>query len=212
MKNILAKQTRYSSPAIFFHWAIFLLVALAYLAIEIRGPKGSDSRAFWMNVHLTAGTFVLVLSVLRVLWRLVSRAPEAIPQATLLRWLSKLAHLALYVFIIAQPLLGIMMINMGGKPVSLDWLGVSFTLFGPDKALRPTIKEAHELIGNAFYFVIGLHALAALYHHFIRRDDVLRRMAPDHRASEAHRRRGRMVVLTTMRPRFVYRRRHWSSR
>ncbi|MPV59670.1 cytochrome B [Burkholderia sp. HI2761] len=178
MRNILAKQTCYSSPAIFFHWAIFLLVALAYLAIEIRGPKGSDSRAFWMNVHLTAGTFVLVLSVLRVLWRVVSRVPEAIPQATLLRWLSKLAHVALYVFIIAQPLLGIMMINMGGKPVSLDWLGVSFTLFGPDKALRPTIKEAHELIGNAFYFVIGLHALAALYHHFIRRDDVLRRMAP----------------------------------
>ncbi|HHV7519066.1 TPA: cytochrome b [Burkholderia orbicola] len=178
MKNILAKQTRYSSPAIFFHWAIFLLVALAYLAIEIRGPKGSDSRAFWMNVHLMAGTFVLVLSVLRVLWRVVSRVPEAIPQATLLRWLSKLAHVALYVFIIAQPLLGIMMVNMGGKPVSLDWLGVSFTLFSPDKALRPTIKEAHELIGNAFYFVIGLHALAALYHHFIRRDDVLRRMAP----------------------------------
>ncbi|AOI59605.1 cytochrome B [Burkholderia diffusa] len=178
MKNILAKQTRYSSPAIFFHWAIFLLVALAYLSIEIRGPKGSDSRVFWMNVHLLAGTFVLVLSVLRVLWRAISRVPEAIPQATLLKWLSKLAHVALYVFIIAQPLLGIMMVNMGGKPVSLDWIGVSFTLFGPDKALRPTIKEAHELIGNAFYFVIGLHALAALYHHFIRRDDVLRRMAP----------------------------------
>ncbi|WP_063551315.1 cytochrome b [Burkholderia territorii] len=178
MKNILAKQTRYSSPAIFFHWAIFLLVALAYLAIEIRGPKGSDSRVFWMNVHLLAGTFVLVLSVLRVLWRMISRVPEAIAQATLLKWLSKLAHFALYAFIIVQPLLGIMMINMGGKPVSLDWIGVSFTLFGPDKALRPTIKEAHELIGNAFYFVIGLHALAALYHHFIRRDDVLRRMAP----------------------------------
>ncbi|UXU90553.1 cytochrome b [Burkholderia sp. S-53] len=178
MKNILAKQTRYSSPAIFFHWAIFLLVALAYLAIEIRGPKGSDSRVFWMNVHLTAGTFVLALSLLRVLWRAVSRVPEPIPQAALLRWLSTLSHVALYVFIIAQPLLGIMMINLGGKPVSLDWLGVSFTLFGPDKALRPTIKEAHELIGNAFYFVIGLHALAALYHHFIRRDDVLRRMAP----------------------------------
>ncbi|RQR94946.1 MULTISPECIES: cytochrome b [unclassified Burkholderia] len=178
MKNILAKQTRYSAPAIFFHWVIFLLVALAYLAIEIRGPKGSDSRVFWMNVHLLAGTFVLVLSVLRVLWRMISRVPDPIPQATLLKWLSMLAHVALYVFIIAQPLLGIMLINMGGKPVSLDWIGVSFTLFGPDKALRPTIKEAHELIGNAFYFVIGLHALAALYHHFIRRDDVLRRMAP----------------------------------
>ncbi|MET3821376.1 MULTISPECIES: cytochrome b [Burkholderia] len=178
MRNILAKQTRYSSPAIFFHWIIFLLVALAYLAIEVRGPKGSDSRAFWMNVHLLAGTSVLVLSVLRVLWRVVSRVPEPIVQAPLLKWLSKLAHVALYLFIIAQPLLGIMMINMGGKPVSLDWIGVSFTLFGPDKALRPTIKAVHELLGNAFYFVIGLHALAALYHHFIRRDDVLRRMAP----------------------------------
>ncbi|WP_322022636.1 cytochrome b [Burkholderia sp. BCC1977] len=178
MKNILAKQTRYSSPAIFFHWVIFLLVALAYLAIEIRGPKGSDSRVFWMNVHLLAGSFVLVLSVLRVLWRMISRVPDPIPQAALLKWLSKLAHVALYAFIIGQPLLGIMMVNLGGKPVSLDWIGVSFTLFGPDKALRPTIKEAHELIGNAFYFVIGLHALAALYHHFIRRDGVLRRMAP----------------------------------
>ncbi|EGD03748.1 cytochrome b [Burkholderia pseudomultivorans] len=178
MRNILAKQARYSSPAIFFHWAIFLLVALAYLAIEIRGPKGSDSRAFWMNVHLTAGTFVLVLSVLRVLWRAVSRVPEPVPQPALLSWLAKLAHFALYAFILAQPLLGILMINLGGKPVSLDWLGVSFTLVGPDKALRPTIKEAHELIGNAFYFVIGLHALAALYHHFVKRDDVLRRMAP----------------------------------
>ncbi|HDR9474253.1 cytochrome b [Burkholderia multivorans] len=178
MRNILAQQVRYNKPAIFFHWIIFVLVALAYLAIEIRGPKGSDSRAFWMNVHFTAGTLVLALSVLRVLWRAIGRTPAPVAQPALLKWLATLAHIALYVFIIAQPLLGIMMVNLGGKPVSLDWLGVSFTLFGPDKALRPTIKEAHELIGNAFYFVIGLHALAALYHHFIKRDDVLRRMAP----------------------------------
>ncbi|AOK55817.1 cytochrome b [Burkholderia stagnalis] len=178
MRNILARQARYSTPTIFFHWAIFLLVALAYLAIEIRGPKGSDSRVFWMNVHLTAGALVLVLSVLRIVWRAASRAPAPVPQPALLQWLAKLTHLALYAFIIAQPLLGIMMINLGGKPVSLDWLGVSFTLFGPDKALRPAIKDAHELIGNAFYFVIGLHALAALYHHFFLRDGMLKRMAP----------------------------------
>ncbi|MGU7782883.1 cytochrome b [Burkholderia sp. PU8-34] len=177
MKNILAKQARYSTPAIFFHWAVFLLVALAYLAVEIRGPKGSDSRAFWMNVHLTAGTFVLVLSVLRVVWRAVSRVPEPVPQAALLQWLAKLTHIALYAFILAQPLLGILMINLGGKPVSLDWLGVSFTLVGPDKALRSTVKDAHELIGNAFYFVIGLHALGAIYHHYVRRDGMMRRMS-----------------------------------
>ncbi|KVX14390.1 cytochrome B [Burkholderia ubonensis] len=178
MRNILARRARYSSPAIFFHWVIFLLVALAYLAIEIRGPKGSDSRAFWMNVHLTAGTLVLVLSALRIVWRAVSRVPEPMRQPALLQWLARLTHVALYAFIIVQPLLGIVMINLGGKPVSLDWLGISFTLLGPDKALRPAIKDAHELIGNAFYFVIGLHTLAALYHHFFLRDGMLKRMAP----------------------------------
>ena len=85
MRNILARQARYSTPTIFFHWAIFLLVALAYLAIEIRGPKGSDSRVFWMNVHLTAGMLVLVLSVLRIVWRAVSRAPAPVPQPALLQ-------------------------------------------------------------------------------------------------------------------------------
>jgi cytochrome b561 len=177
MKNILTRQARYSTPAIFFHWAIFLLVALAYLAIEVRGPKGSASRVFWMNAHECAGTLVLVLSVLRVAWRALSRVPEPMPQPALLRWLAKLTHVALYVFIVAQPLLGIMTLNLAGHPVSLDWIGWSYTLFGPDKAIARTVKDAHELLGNTFYFVIGLHALAALYHHFVKRDGVLRRMS-----------------------------------
>ncbi|WP_323119833.1 cytochrome b [Burkholderia alba] len=176
MRNILAKRERYSAPAIFFHWAVFLLVALAYLAIEIRGPKGTDSRVLWSNVHYWAGTLVLGLSVLRVIWRLVSRVPDPLPQPAWLSMLAKLAHLALYVFIIAQPLLGIMFVNMGGKPVTLAWLNGSFTLFGPNPELRPTIKAAHLFIGNLFYYVIGLHALAALWHHLIKRDATLRRM------------------------------------
>ena len=143
---------------------------------------------------------------------MASRQPGAAAHsaAASLRWLSKLAHVALYVFIIAQPLLGIMMINLGGKPVSLDWLGISFTLFGPDKALRPTIKEAHELIGNAFYFVIGLHALAALLPSF----HPARRRAAAHGALNAtfRKQRGRLVVLTTMRPGSFYRHPRWPSR
>ncbi|WP_179400751.1 cytochrome b [Burkholderia guangdongensis] len=177
MKNILARRARYSTPAILFHWVIFLLVALAYLAIEVRGPKGSASRAFWMNAHECAGALVLVLSVLRVAWRTVSRVPDPVPQPALLRWLAKLTHAVLYVFIVAQPLLGIMTINMGGHPVTLDWVGWSFTLFGPDKAMARTVKELHGLLGNTFYFVIGLHALGALYHHFVKRDGLLRRMS-----------------------------------
>lgn len=176
MRNILARQVRYNKPAVLFHWAIVVLIALAYLAIEIRGPKGSDSRVFWMNAHYCAGVLVLLLSVLRVIWRFASRAPDPLPQPAVLTLLAKLAHAALYAFIIVQPLLGILFVNLGGKPVTLAWLHLSFTWFGPNPGLRPTIKEAHELLGNAFYYVIGLHALAALWHHFIKRDTTLRRM------------------------------------
>ncbi len=77
MNRILAGQERYNRPAVFFHWAIFLLVALAYFAIEVRGPKGTDSRVFWSNVHYLAGSLVLALAVLRIVWRFAGGAPRA---------------------------------------------------------------------------------------------------------------------------------------
>ncbi|NPT62200.1 cytochrome b [Paraburkholderia elongata] len=167
---------RYTTPAIFFHWAIFLLIALAYLAIEIRGPKGSDSRAFWSSVHFWAGTLVLGLAVLRLLWRLWAGAPAEIEGNRLLAFLARGAHLALYVFILAQPLLRILMINTGGHPVTLAWINFNYTLVGANPIARPVLKTAHEWLGNAFYWVIGLHALAAIAHHVVFLDRTLRRM------------------------------------
>jgi cytochrome b561 len=167
---------RYSQPAIFFHWAIFLLVALAYLAIEVRGPKGTESRAFWTSVHFWAGTLVLTLAVARLVWRLWTPAPVAIDVNRLLAFLARAAHLALYLFIFAQPLLGMLMVNTGGHPVTLAGLNLNFTLVGADAAAQPLLKTAHVWIGNAFYWVIGVHALAAIGHHVLLKDRTLRRM------------------------------------
>lgn len=176
MATYPASAERYSKPAIFFHWIIFLLVALAYLAIEIRGPKGTDSRVFWSNVHYWAGTLVLALAVLRLLWRMWHGAPQDIDSNRVLTFLSRLVHVALYVFIFVQPLLGILTINTGGKPVMLAGIDLQIMLVGADPVARKVIKEAHELIGNAFYWIIGIHALAAIGHHLVFRDNTLRRM------------------------------------
>ena len=167
---------RYSRPAIFFHWAIVLLIALAYLAIEIRGPKGSDSRVFWTALHLWAGTLVLTLAILRLLWRLWRPAPPEVNTNVLLAFLARLVHLALYVFIFAQPLLGMLMVNTGGHPVTLAGLNLNITLVGADPAARGALKTLHVLLGNAFYWVIGAHALAAIGHQVIFRDRTLQRM------------------------------------
>ena len=167
---------RYSKPAVLFHWVIFLLVALAYLSIEVRGPKGTESRVFWSNVHFWAGSLVLAFASLRLLWRLWRGAPDDVESNRVLMFLARVTHLALYLFIFVQPLLGILMINTAGHPVTLAGIGLQIQLVGADPNARHAIKEAHEFIGNLFYWVIGLHAAAAIAHHVLFRDNTLRRM------------------------------------
>lgn len=167
---------RYSRPAIVLHWVIFLLVALALFAIEVRGPRGSDSRALWTGVHVWAGLSVLVLTVVRLFWRLVHGVPAAEAGQGVFAACARGLHLLFYVLLIAQPLLGILMINFAGRPVSLMGTGLSFAIVGADDAARQTVHDVHEFIGNALYYLIGLHALAALWHQFVLKDGTLRKM------------------------------------
>ncbi|MBO2986446.1 cytochrome b [Burkholderia pseudomallei] len=167
---------RYSKPAIFLHWTIVVLVALAYLAIEVRGPKGSQGREFWSAIHFWCGSLVLALAVVRLFWRLWNDGPAEIPTSRLQMFAARAAHLALYLFIFAQPLLGILTINAGGHPVQLPGLNFGITLIGTDDIARSLFKAAHEFIGNLFYAVIGLHALGAIFHHVVLRDRTLKRM------------------------------------
>lgn len=171
----ISSQERYSRLAILLHWVVFLLVAIAYLAIEVRGPKGSDSRAFWSATHFWAGFGVLALSIVRVAWRNYKTPPPPEPDFPIMMYLSKAAHLALYIFIIVQPILGILLINLAGHPVNLAGLG-SFTVVGENHDLSKVAKEIHVTLGNVFYWVIGFHALAALWHHYVKRDNTLRRI------------------------------------
>jgi cytochrome b561 len=166
----------YSKPAIFLHWMIAALVALAYVAMLVRGPKGTDARVMWNTVHYCAGALVLTLAVFRVLWRLWHGAPPEIETVRTLTFLARLAHLALYVFIFVQPLLGLLMLNSSGFPLVLPGIGLQVQLVGKDPLARKVIHDIHILIGNAFYWIIGLHALAALGHHLLFKDDTLRRM------------------------------------
>ncbi|NOV22928.1 cytochrome b [Cupriavidus necator] len=175
----LTSSPRYDRLAVSFHWIVFGLVALAYAAIELKGnfAKGTPPRALAMAVHEWAGALVLVLAVPRLLWRLVHGAPVPEPGA---RWMQRAGaamHWVLYLFILAQPLLGLLAMNAGGHLLSLPALGLEVpALVAADPALKDTVKELHETLGTAFYLVIGLHAMAALFHHYMLGDHTLRRM------------------------------------
>ncbi|WP_420995058.1 cytochrome b [Cupriavidus sp. 30B13] len=167
--------SKYPKSTVFFHWTIAALVLLAYFSINLRGPRGSAAQVFWSGIHFWAGTLVLLLSVLRFGWRAPARA-RTVETSRLLRGLASLVHVLLYVFTLVQPVLGILNLNLGGHPVHLSGIGVSFRLVGANAALRPLVHGLHIYLGIAFYAVIGLHAAAALWHHFARGDDTLRRM------------------------------------
>ncbi|MGE5758408.1 MAG: cytochrome b, partial [Sideroxydans sp.] len=77
-----------------------------------------------------------------------------------------------------MPITGWLLLSATGKPVPFFGLELP-ALIGENKDLAKTLKDIHEFVGTAGYYLIGLHAAAALYHHYIVRDNTLLRMLPD---------------------------------
>jgi cytochrome b561 len=171
---------RYGSLSIGIHWFMLLLFIAVYACIELREmfPKGSDPREALKTWHYMLGMLVLVLVWLRIAARFSGPTPDIRPKPPAWQELSaKLLHLALYALMIVMPLTGWLMLNAGGKPVPFFGLELPL-LLGEDKQFAKTLKEIHETVGYAGYFLIGLHTLAALYHHYVMRDNTLLRMLP----------------------------------
>ncbi|SMF33247.1 cytochrome b561 [Tistlia consotensis] len=174
----------YSPTQKLLHWSIFGLVALLYglsLAEDLfpRGDPGRDL-VWWLHI-----SFGLLLAAF-VAWRLavrLSRGAPSLPAAMSgpERLLAHAGHLGLYALLIALPVLGILLTWYRGDALSFFGL---FTIPSPVVADRETarsIKGLHELAANGILIVAGLHALAAFWHHWVRRDDVLVRMLPGRR-------------------------------
>lgn len=173
-------RNRYAPVSIFLHWAMFLLITAAYACILLREnfPRGSDMRDGLKTWHFMLGLTVLALFLIRIAARLLSTNPAITPQPPAWQMnLSKGVHLALYAFMIAMPLLGWTLLSAEGKSIPFYGLDL-FPLVGPSEALADQVKEWHETIGTIGYFLIGLHAFAALVHHYYFKDDTLKRMLP----------------------------------
>ncbi len=174
------KVGRYSGLSITLHWLMLLLIVAVYACIELRGyyPKGSDIREGMKVWHFMLGVAVLALVIIRVIARVAGTTPRITPEPK--AWqsvLSRLVHLALYLFMICMPMAGWLVLSASGKPVPFFGL-VLPPLMGENRDAAHQIKELHETVGNIGYYLIGLHALAALIHHYVMKDDTLGRIQP----------------------------------
>lgn len=176
-------SSRYAPAVIALHWITVLLIVAVYVLMEFRGiyPRGSEGREMMKSWHYTVGLSVLVLAVLRLGLRLAGSTPpiEPPPPAWQQR-LSGLAHLALYALMIGMPLLGWLTLSAGGDPI--PFFGAHLPpLVGASESLADNVKEVHEAFGTIGYALIGLHAAAALFHHYRVGDNTLLRMMPRRR-------------------------------
>jgi cytochrome b561 len=139
-------------------------------------PKGSPAREAMAVWHYTLGLSVFALVWLRLLINVMGAKPEIAP--TLPMWQARsasIAHVALYALMIDLPLLGWLTLSAKGTPV--PFFGAELpALIGKRKDLAKWYKDIHETTATVGYFLIGLHAAAGLYHHYIRRDNTFRLM------------------------------------
>jgi cytochrome b561 len=174
------ESNRYSRRARLLHWWMFGFVALAYLLVNLVDlyERGTPARRAVMQGHFLAGLVVLALVLPRFLHRRRNLPPPIVPPIA--AWeanLSRLTHGLLYAFLVVQPILGLVAVWLGGRGIFIP--GTSLQLPSPlaeNHDLHEQLEGVHEWIGEAFYYVIGLHIAGALWHHLVRKDSTLRRM------------------------------------
>ncbi len=177
----VATRPKYDKVAMGLHWLIAaLMIFMLFFGEELmEAEEGGDTLA--PSLHVSIGIAILVLSILRLVWRLMN-PPPAYP-ASMAPWeqmTSKAMVLIFYVLLICIPLTGWLAMP---KFLSEEPAMAGITAFGAlplpaAPGLGLPMKGIHELGSNLSIALVALHVLAALKHHFINRDDILRRMLP----------------------------------
>lgn len=169
---------RYGAVAQALHWLIALGFAVQFaLAYYMTGLPLGPFKVEMYNLHKSIGVTLLVLAVLRLLWRWANPVP-ALP-AGRPAWehvASQASHAGLYGLILLQPLTGLAQVLYSQFP-SVIW-GMKLPRIAQDKAMADAFGTAHFYLQWIVIALVAIHAAAALRHHLVLRDDVLVRMLP----------------------------------
>jgi cytochrome b561 len=169
-------KDRYGIIPQFLHWVVVALVIAAWLLGQFIDdlPRGT------LSIHIALGLGVLLALAARLAWRIGDPPPK--PEPTPLGgWLDhagRLAHYLLYLLLALVPVAGIVTQFARGDAVSIFGLYEIASPWVKDRAFARSVTEVHEILANALVILAGLHAVAALIHHWVFRDRTLLRMLP----------------------------------
>jgi cytochrome b561 len=183
MTQLQNSELRYGAVAMTLHWLMaFILGALIGLGLYMtRLPDvGFDTWKIRLILyHKQLGILALTLVALRVLWRIGNALPRLVD--TLPDWqkvIARIVHLCFYALMLALPLTGWLMSSATGIPVSVLGLFTLPDLVPYDEYLFHTLVDVHRYLGYALIVCMAAHIAAALRHHFVLRDNTLKKMLP----------------------------------
>lgn len=159
------------------HWSMAALL----LSMLLAGTVMIKSLAVWqptlLMLHKSFGVVALLLVVVRIVLRFTSRIP-ALPSSVSAgqKTIARASHVALYGLMFAMPLTGLIMQYYAARPISIFNLIVLNSAATPNITLFAIFRLSHGYLAYALLALVCMHALAALYHHFVRKDDVLKSM------------------------------------
>ena len=172
---------RYSATAQLLHWTTVLLVVAAYI-VSVGGSETrvySSANDFSRGLHELLGTGVFALTLVRVCWRANFPPPKSPKIPAWMELGAKFGHLAIYALLVLVPLTAILGTWFEGHPLTVLVLGNIQPWLPQSRQVGLALANMHGWLGDVLIWLAGLHATAALYHHFWRRDAVLMSMLPD---------------------------------
>lgn len=172
-----AVSVRYDPGAIRYHWIMVVLIVVVGVLGLLHDSWPKRTQSFWINIHALVGLLVWAALMARFWWR--SRHPPPLPPEAgeLSRALARPVHLLLYALLFVIPVLGIVTFIWHGRAFDFGIFKVDFGVQKNHAIFAPT-EDIHGYLAYTLFTVAGLHALAALWHQFVRRDGVLSRMWP----------------------------------
>lgn len=167
---------RYNTGAMVLHWLIAFALAVE-LAVGFGMPRDASGFAAY-QFHKSLGLTILALTLVRIGWRFAYKAPPALDTGVM-ALAAKAGHAGLYAFMLLAPLTGWAIVSTSAIEVpTMLWGVIPWPHLPLDKGMSETFEEVHELIAFAGIALFVGHVLAALWHHFARKDQTLVRMSP----------------------------------
>ncbi|AAZ19659.1 possible nickel-dependent hydrogenase b561-type cytochrome subunit [Psychrobacter arcticus 273-4] len=174
MNNTHSNLTKWSFASRFFHWISAILLLITWTMIFLYDNLDSN---LYIGLHKAFGVSLLFWMIARVINRIFTKAPPAVVMPKWQMLLSQLSHFALYALLIAMPIAGLLMSLYGGRPVDMFGVFQIPVFVTPDRGLARLFNDWHTgIIWSMIIAFTVLHIAAALYHQFVKKDNLIARI------------------------------------